>query len=133
MKDDSEMMKAEPDFSKSGGLIPAVAQDAETGEILMLAWMNREAWEATLKEGYAVYWSRSRNRLWKKGESSGNLQIVREILLDCDMDSVILKVEQIGLAACHTGRRSCFYNKVSNGEVTIISEPLFNPEDVYGT
>jgi len=124
-------MKAEPDFNKGNGLIPAIAQDAETGEILMLAWMNAEAWELTLKEGYAVYWSRSRNRLWKKGESSGNFQIIREILLDCDMDTVILKVEQVGLAACHTGRRSCFFNKVTNGKIQIISEPLFNPEDVY--
>ena len=125
-------MKAEPDFSKNNGLIPAIAQDNESGEVLMLAWMNPEAWEETIKGGYAVYWSRSRNRLWKKGESSGNFQIVKDILLDCDNDTVLLKVDQIGKAACHTGRRSCFYKKIENGSVSIISKPLFNPDDVYG-
>jgi len=126
-------MKAEPDFSKTNGLIPAIAQDAQTGEVLMLAWMNREAWEATLREGYAVYWSRSRNRLWKKGESSGNVQIIKEIFLDCDEDTVLIKVKQIGEAACHTGRRSCFFNKVIDGKINIISKPLFNPEEVYNS
>ena len=89
-------MEARPDFHKSGGLVPAVAQDAESGEVLMLAWMNKTAWEQTVSTGRAVYWSRSLNRLWKKGERSGREQIVREILLDCDRDSVVLKVDQIG-------------------------------------
>ncbi len=102
----------DPDFSKSGGLIPAIAQDYKTGEILMQAYMNKEAWEETLKNGYAVYFSRSRNELWKKGATSGNLQLIKEIRLDCDLDSVLLKIEQIGGSACHTGRRSCFFNIV---------------------
>ena len=92
-----------PDFYRAGGLIAAVAQDAVTGEVLMLAWMNREAWEATLSTGEAHYWSRSRQKLWHKGESSGNVQIVRAIRLDCDSDAVVLEIEQVGGAACHTG------------------------------
>jgi len=102
-----------PDFSKpSDGLLPAIAQDFETGEILMQAYMNRESWDETLKSGYAVYYSRSRQELWKKGDTSGNLQEVKEIRLDCDFDSILLKIKQIGGAACHTGRRSCFFNVV---------------------
>ena len=124
-------MKITPDFDKSGGLIPAIAQDYITSEILMVAWMNKDAWEATVSGGYAVYWSRSRNRLWKKGEESGNVQVVKEILLDCDRDTVLLKVDQIGKAACHTGRRSCFFRKIENGRETVISEPLFNPSEIY--
>lgn len=127
-------MSIQPDFEKSGGLIPAIAQDFNTGDVLMLAWMNREAWEITRSEGIAVYWSRSRNRLWRKGESSGNTQIIREIYFDCDNDTVLLKVDQKGDAACHTGRRSCFYRKVEeDGSIKIISEPLFDPDEVYGT
>ena len=103
----------EPDFSKMGGLIPAIAQDFETGEILMQAYMSRESWEETLKSGYAVYYSRSRKELWKKGATSGNLQEVKEILLDCDFDSIVLKINQIGGIACHTGKRSCFFNKIT--------------------
>lgn len=97
-----------PDFRKTGGLIPAVAQDAETGEILMLAYMNQEAWLKTLETGRATYYSRSRNSLWVKGETSGHFQVVKEILIDCDGDAVVLKIEQIGGIACHTGSRSCF-------------------------
>ncbi|MBB6481291.1 phosphoribosyl-AMP cyclohydrolase [Spirochaeta isovalerica] len=101
----------EPDFSKpADGLLPAIAQDFETGEILMQAYMNRESWEETLKSGYAVYYSRSRKELWKKGATSGNLQEIKEIRLDCDCDAILLKVNQIGGVACHTGRRSCFFN-----------------------
>ncbi len=124
-----------PDFSKGDGLIAAVAQDASTGEILMLAWMNREAWDATLATGEAHYWSRSRRTLWHKGESSGNVQRVRAIRLDCDSDAVVLDIEQVGGSACHTGRRSCFYRKLTpgSGEVVICSPKIFDPEDVYGS
>lgn len=103
----------EPDFNKpSDGLLPAIAQDFETGEILMQAYMSKESWNETLKCGYAVYYSRSRQELWKKGATSGNLQEIKEILLDCDCDSIILKINQIGGVACHTGRRSCFFNVI---------------------
>ena len=105
----------ELDFAKQGGLVPVITQDAASGEVLMQAYMNREAWEKTLSTGLAHYWSRSRERLWKKGETSGNIQEVREIRVDCDTDCVLLKVNQKGGAACHTGRRSCFYRKAENG------------------
>lgn len=121
-----------PDFEKCGGLIPAIAQDAETGEVLMLAYMNQEAWEETLKTGKATYWSRTRQELWIKGQSSGHQQIVKEIRVDCDADAVLLKIEQLGGAACHTGHRSCFHKKVENGSVRIIGEPVFDPQEVYG-
>ena len=119
-------------FEKSGGLIPAIAQDYETGEILMLAYINEESWKLTLDTGIAHYWSRSRSKLWKKGESSGNLQEVKEIRVDCDADTVILKVNQIGGAACHTGHRSCFYQVVRDGELVVEGERVFDPEEVYG-
>jgi phosphoribosyl-AMP cyclohydrolase len=121
-----------PDFKKCGGLVPAIAQDAETGEVLMLAYMNPEAWEKTLKTGKATYWSRTRQELWIKGQSSGHQQIVKEIRVDCDADTVLLKIEQLGGAACHTGHRSCFHKKVENGSVRIIGEPVFDPKEVYG-
>ncbi len=105
---------AELDFKKCNGLIPAVAQDHLTGEVLMLAYISPESWAETLKSGYATYFSRSRNELWKKGATSGNLQVVKQILVDCDGDSVVFKVEQIGNAACHTGKRSCFYREVAS-------------------
>ena len=121
------------DFShSSNGLLPAVAQDYRTGEVLMLAWINQEAWEKTLETGFATYFSRSRQKLWIKGEESGNLQKIREILVDCDEDAVIYRVEQIGGAACHTGHRSCFYRVVKDGELLECGEQVFNPEDVYG-
>ncbi|OQY55550.1 MAG: phosphoribosyl-AMP cyclohydrolase [Desulfobacteraceae bacterium 4572_88] len=119
------------DFEKMGGLIPAIVQDHETGEVLMLAFMDEEAWEATLSTGLASYHSRSRNELWVKGKTSGNVQQVREIRIDCDDDTVLLKVEQVGGAACHTGHRSCFYKKCENGAVTIVGEPVFDPKEVY--
>ena len=119
------------DFEKGEGLIPVVAQDYETNDVLMLAYMNREAWLKTLETGRATYWSRSRESLWIKGETSGNIQIVREILVDCDLDTVVLKVDQVGGAACHMGYRSCFYRRVTNGEMEIISERVFDPEEVY--
>ena len=121
-----------PDFKKSGGLIPAIAQDYKTGEVLMLAYMNQLAWEETLKTGKATYWSRSRQELWIKGQSSGHQQIVKEIRIDCDADTVLLKIEQLGGAACHTGHRSCFHKKVENGSVQIVGEPVFDPKEVYG-
>lgn len=122
------------DFSKSGGLIPAIAQDNATGEVLMLAYINEEAWNETLATGRAVYYSRSRNKLWRKGEESGNVQLVKEIRVDCDCDTVIFMVEQIGGAACHTGHRSCFYTKVnSDGTIEELSDPIFDPSKVYKT
>ena len=122
----------EPDFEKQGGLIPAIIQDHETGVVLMLGYMNREAWLKTLETGNATFWSRARKKLWIKGESSGHVQLVRGIYLDCDSDTVLLKVEQVGGAACHTGYQSCFYREImKNGEVKISSEKVFNPEEVY--
>ena len=119
------------DFKKSGGLIPAIAQDNNSNEILMLAYMNEESWNKTLETGKATYWSRSRNELWVKGESSGNVQLVKEILVDCDADAVVLKIEQIGGAACHTGYRSCFFRRITASGVETVGEKIFNPEDVY--
>jgi phosphoribosyl-AMP cyclohydrolase len=122
----------EPDFDKCGGLIPAIAQDARTGDVLMMAYMNRDAWQATVATGRATYWSRSRKALWVKGESSGHLQKVHEIWLDCDSDTILLKVTQLGGAACHTGHRSCFYRRLDGDQLTVVGEPLFNPKEVYG-
>lgn len=119
------------DFEKQGGLIPAVAQDWQSGEVLMLAYMNRESFEETVRTGRACYFSRSRNKLWRKGEESGNVQHVREIRIDCDADAVVLRIDQIGGAACHTGHRSCFYRKVEGGKVVEEGEKVFNPEEVY--
>ena len=121
----------EIDFGKGDGLVPAIVQDDETGEVLMLAYMSREAWLKTLETGKATYWSRSRNELWVKGETSGHVQLVKEILVDCDSDTLLLKVHQIGGAACHTGYKSCFYRRVINEKTEIIGEPVFKPEDVY--
>jgi phosphoribosyl-AMP cyclohydrolase len=118
-------------FDKSGGLVPAIVQDYETGDILMLAYMNREAFNATLSTGKATYYSRSRQTLWVKGETSGNVQMVKEIRIDCDDDTVLLKVEQLGKAACHTGHRSCFYKIVEDGDIRIVGKPLFDPQEVY--
>lgn len=121
------------DFSKSDeGLIPAIAQDAKTGEVLMLAYMNEAAWQKTLETGRATYWSRSRQKFWVKGESSGNVQQVREIRVDCDKDAVVLKVEQLGGAACHEGYRSCFYRRVKGEELELVGERVFDPAEVYG-
>ena len=119
------------DFTKFDGLLPAIVQDYETLEVLMVAFMNEEAWNATLETGKATYFSRSRGKLWVKGESSGNVQIVKEVRVDCDNDTVLLKVEQIGGAACHLGYKSCFFTQIDNGESKIIGEPLFDPNEVY--
>ena len=121
----------ELDFKKMGGLIPAVVQDYKSGEVLMLAFMNQAAWEATLSSGKATYYSRTRQELWIKGKTSGNMQIVKEIRIDCDDDTVVLKVDQVGGAACHTGHKSCFYKKVEDGSIRIVGKPTFNPEEVY--
>ena len=119
------------DFSKTGGLIPAIAQDAKTGEVIMLAYMNEEAFNETLKTGKAVYFSRSRNKLWRKGEESGHFQIVRELFIDCDADTVLVKVEQIGGAACHEGFSSCFFRKLIDGKTEVIGSRIFDPSKVY--
>ena len=111
--------------------MPVVVQDHETGEILMLAYMNRGAWLKTLETGKATYWSRSRQSLWLKGETSGHVQLVREVLLDCDADTILLKVKQLGGAACHTGYRSCFYRKWVEGDFVTVGERIFDPKDVY--
>lgn len=118
-------------FEKMGGLVPAITQDYETGEVLMLAFMDKEAWEATLSTGLASYHSRTRNTLWVKGKTSGNVQHVKEIRIDCDDDTVLLKVEQAGGAACHTGHKSCFYKKIEDDKVKIIGKPVFDPKEVY--
>ena len=121
------------DFSKSAdGLIPAIAQDWKTGEVLMLAYINEESWKRTLETGKATYWTRSRQKLWVKGESSGNVQLVKEILVDCDEDTVIFKIEQVGDAAGHEGYRSCFFRKVDGDQFTVVGERVFDPKDVYG-
>lgn len=122
------------DFNKSAeGLIPAIAQDFETGTVLMLAYINSAAWEQTLATGKAHYWSRSRGKIWLKGESSGNIQRLREILVDCDLDCVIYKVTQVGGGACHEGYPSCFFRKIQDGNLKIIETRVFDPNEVYGS
>jgi phosphoribosyl-AMP cyclohydrolase len=121
----------EIDFEKEGGIIPVVAQDIDTGEVLMLAWMNSEAWQETLRTGRVCYYSRSRQKLWRKGEESGNHQDVREIYVDCDRDVVLLKIHQHGGAACHEGFRSCFYRRREGDGWRIIAERVFDPVQVY--
>lgn len=119
------------DFSKMDGLAPAIVQDYDTGEVLMLAFMNQAAWEATLETGKATYYSRSRDKLWVKGESSGHVQQVKEVRVDCDNDTILLKVEQLGGAACHLGYKSCFFRKVSNGTLETTENRVFDPDEVY--
>jgi phosphoribosyl-AMP cyclohydrolase len=119
------------DFAKTGGLVPVIAQDADSGQVLMLAWMNQEAYEETLRTGRACYYSRSRNRLWRKGEESGHVQEVREVYIDCDGDTVLLKVKQVGGAACHEGYASCFFRKVEGDRLQVVGERLFDPAKVY--
>ena len=121
-----------PDFTKGGGLLPAIAQDAVSGEVLMLAYMNEEAWQATLDSGEVHYYSRSRACLWHKGATSGHVQKVISIALDCDQDAILVKVEQKGGAACHTGRRSCFFRQRNlQGQWTDCSPMVFDPKEVY--
>ena len=119
------------DFDKTGGLIPAIAQDAASGTVLMLAWMNREAYEETLRTGRACYFSRSRNKLWRKGEDSGNVQVVKGVYVDCDADTILLKVEQVGGAACHEGYQSCFFRRVTPEGLRVEGERVFDPKAVY--
>jgi phosphoribosyl-AMP cyclohydrolase len=122
----------ELDFEKMNGLLPAVVQDHDSGEILMVGFMNRQAWETTLQTGKATFYSRSRDTLWTKGLTSGNVQRVKEIRIDCDDDTVLLKVEQVGGAACHTGHRSCFYKRVTSDQsLEVVGKPLFDPKEVY--
>ena len=121
-----------PDFDKMGGLLPAIVQDVDSGDVLMLAFMNREAWERTLATGEAHFYSRTRHRIWHKGATSGNVQRVKEIYLDCDWDTVLLKVEQLGGAACHTGHRSCFHRRRHGDGWQVVGSPIFDPKEVYG-
>lgn len=125
----------EPNFEKGNGLVPAVVQDYQTGEVLMVAYMNRLSWEKTLETGKAHFWSRSRESLWLKGETSGHIQIVHEVRIDCDEDTVLLKVDQLGGAACHTGHRSCFYRKMDQSAkeegFVVVGEKVFDPKEVY--
>jgi phosphoribosyl-AMP cyclohydrolase len=125
------MAAVDLNFGKLGGLIPVVVQDYASGEVLMLAFMNRQAWEETVKTRRATYWSRSRNQLWVKGETSGNFQEVKEICVDCDEDTVLLQVIQGGGAACHTGFRSCFYRRLEGDKLKTVGERIFDPEEVY--
>lgn len=116
----------------SDGLVPAIAQQHDSGKILMVAWMNPEALRLTAEEGYAVYWSRSRQRLWRKGEESGHRQKVLGMFLDCDADVILLKIEQQGGIACHTGRESCFYRQLRDGEWQTVDAVLKDPASIYG-
>ena len=124
----------QPDFEKGDGLLPAIAQDAATGDVLMMAYMNAESYAETLATGRAVYYSRSRRKLWRKGEESGNVQQVAEISIDCDADTILLRVHQVGGAACHTGYRSCFFRRIdpASQETTVVGERVFDPAQVYG-
>lgn len=122
----------EIDFAKAGGIVPAVIQDSSTGEVLMLGYMNEIALQKTIDTGKVWFFSRSKNRLWMKGETSGHLQLVKGIFVDCDQDAILVKVDQQGGAACHTGRRSCFYRMHQKDGWHSISEPVFDPETVYG-
>ena len=126
----SDASSAGPDFSRNDGLLAAVAQDAVTGEVLMVAWMNAEAYAETLRTGRAVYYSRSRGKLWRKGEESGHAQSVQAIYVDCDADTILLKVEQVG-AACHEGYRSCFFRQVTPAGLQIVAERFVDPAAVY--
>jgi phosphoribosyl-AMP cyclohydrolase len=121
-----------PDFSKTE-LIPVIAQDDESGDVLMLAYMNREAYEETLRTGRVCYWSRSRGKLWRKGEESGNVQELRSVYFDCDADTLLVKVRQIGGAACHEGYRSCFFRRIDphSGAVETVGQRVFDPAEVY--
>ena len=124
-------ISAKINFNEAG-LIPAIAQDYETNEILMVAWMNIEAFELTLERKQAVYFSRSRNKLWFKGEESGNMQIVKDVYTDCDNDVILLKVQQVGGIACHTGRESCFFQKIDGEKIEVTKPVIKNPKEIYG-
>lgn len=121
-----------PDFSRGDGLVPAIAQDAATGDVLMMAYMNAESYAETLATGRAVYYSRSRKKLWRKGEESGNVQHVKAIYVDCDLDTILLRVDQVGGAACHDGYKSCFYRQVTPDGFKLVGDRVFDPAKVYG-
>ena len=121
------------DFDKLGGIVPVIIQDAADGYVLMLGFMNNEAFDLTVKTGLAHFWSRTKKRIWMKGESSGHTQIVKEMHIDCDNDTLLIKVIQNGTAACHEGYRSCFYKRIKGNSVIIDGERIFNPEDVYSS
>ena len=123
---------SEPDFGKGDGLLPAIVQDAASGDVLMMAYMNAESYAETLATGRAVYFSRSRQKLWRKGEESGNVQKVHSIYVDCDLDTILLKVEQIGGAACHKGYKSCFFRQVTPEGLSVVADRVFDPAEVYG-
>ena len=125
-------MMVQLNFEKLGGLLPVIAQDYKTQDVLMMAFMNQEAWKRTRETGYVQYYSRSRNALWKKGEQSGNLQEVKEIRIDCDSDCLLIKVNQIGGAACHEGYHSCFYRRVTPDGTEVDGQKIFDPEEKYG-
>jgi len=131
MAETSQPAPAGPDFSKGGGLLPAIAQDADSGVVLMMAYMSPESYAETLATGRAVYYSRSRQKLWRKGEESGNVQKVRAIYVDCDLDTILLRVEQVGGAACHVGYQSCFYRRVTPQGLQIVGQRVFDPAEVY--
>lgn len=120
-----------PDFSKHDGLVPVIVQSVASEKVLMLAYMNELAWEKTVQTGKAHYWSRSRRKLWVKGEESGHAQLVRDIFVDCDLDTVLLRVEQLGGAACHTGYESCFHRRYADGDLEVVGERVFDPREVY--
>ncbi len=122
----------EPDFQKMNGLVPVIVQDWRTKKVLMLAYTNREAWELSLKTGEAHYFSRSRKEIWHKGKTSGHVQKIKEILIDCDLDTVLFLVEQVGGACCHEGYTSCFYRLLDGQEVRIVEDRIFDPKEVYG-
>ena len=121
------------DFNKAGGMVPVITQDEATGEVLMMAYMNHEAFAETLRTGRACYFSRSRNRLWRKGEESGNVQEVRGVYVDCDADTLLLKVRQVGDAACHEGYPSCFFRRVADDKLQVVAQRAFDPREVYNT
>ena len=124
--------KIELDFSKGGGLLPAIAQNHESGKVLMMAYINEASWKKTLETGEAHYWSRTRQEIWHKGGTSGHVQIIREVYADCDNDTVLFRVDQVGGAACHTGYETCFHKRIDrNGGVTVVGEKMFDPEKVY--
>ncbi len=120
------------DFAKTGGLIPAIAQDEASGQVLMMAYINQESWEKSLQSGEVHYWSRSRQELWHKGGTSGHVQKIKAVYIDCDNDTVLFKVEQVGGAACHTGMRSCFFRRVEGDKLISEGQPVFDPKEVYG-
>ncbi len=119
------------DFDKLGGIVPVIAQDETTGKVLMMAYMNQEAFNETLRTGRVCYFSRSRKRLWRKGEESGNVQELRGVYLDCDADTLLVKVQQIGAAACHEGYPSCFFRRVEDDELKVVAQRVFDPNEVY--